>query len=444
MRKLKDSGIEWLSEIPENWEVKRLKQILAERNEKNTPIKSKNILSLSIEKGVFPYAEKTGGGNKAKENFEDYKLAYKDDIVLNSMNVIVGAVGLSKYYGCVSPVYYTLYSRNDNYNISYYSNIFASSAFQKSLWGLGNGIVVKESDNGKINTIRMRIPMDKLNNVFMPIPPREEQEKIAKFIDKKVTEIDNIIEKTKETIEDYKKYKQSKINQLVIEGIKKHKNKMINVEWIKEIPEEWKEYKTKDFFEFGKGLPITKADLVEDGKEVISYGQIHSKINNGTRINKELYRFVSEKYLETNRQSIANYNNFIFADTSEDLNGCGNCVFINEDIDIFAGYHTIILRPKIKDDMKYLSYLFLTDCWRNQIRARVSGIKLFSITQRILKETSIILPMKEERDLIVKKLDKLCTEIDKLIYNKEKIIKELEEYKKSLIYEYVTGKKEVI
>lgn len=444
MRKLKNSGIEWLSKIPENWEVKRLKQILAERNEKNNPIKSKNILSLSIERGVFPYSEKTGGGNKAKENIEDYKLAYKDDIVLNSMNVIVGAVGLSRYYGCVSPVYYTLYSRNDNYNINYYSNIFASSAFQKSLWGLGNGIVVKESDNGKINTIRMRIPMDKLNNVLMPIPPREEQEKIAKFLDKKVTEIDNIIDKTKETIEDYKKYKQSKINQLVTEGIKKHKNKKINTGWIKEIPEEWKEYKTKDFFEFGKGLPITKADLVEEGKEVISYGQIHSKTNNGTTINKELYRFVSEKYLETNRQSIANYNNFIFADTSEDLSGCGNCVFINEDINIFAGYHTIILRPKIKEDMKYLSYLFLTDCWRNQIRARVSGIKLFSITQRILKETFIILPMKEERDLIVKNLDKLCTEIDKLIYNKEKIIEELENYKDSLIYEYVTGKKEVI
>ena len=161
MREMKESGIDWLTTIPKNWEIKRLKQILAERNEKNNPIKSTNLLSLSIERGVFPYSKKTGGGNKAKENFEDYKLTHENDIVLNSMNVVVGAVGLSKYYGCVSPVYYTLYSRNENYNINYYNNIFQSEAFQKSLWGLGNGIVVKESDIGKLNTIRMRIPMAK-------------------------------------------------------------------------------------------------------------------------------------------------------------------------------------------------------------------------------------------------------------------------------------------
>ena len=193
MREMKESGIEWIGKIPNNWSCKRLKQILVERNEKNNPIKSENLLSLSIERGVFPYSEKTGGGNKAKENFEDYKLAYENDIVLNSMNVVVGAVGLSKYFGCISPAYYALYCRNNNYNINYYSNLFQSSAFQKSLWGLGNGILVKESDNGKLNTIRMKIPMDKLNNVILPIPPKDEQEKIAKLLDNKISEIENVI-----------------------------------------------------------------------------------------------------------------------------------------------------------------------------------------------------------------------------------------------------------
>ena len=108
MREMKESGIEWIGKIPNNWSCKRLKQILVERNEKNNPIKSENLLSLSIERGVFPYSEKTGGGNKAKENFEDYKLAYENDIVLNSMNVVVGAVGLSKYFGCISPAYLSL------------------------------------------------------------------------------------------------------------------------------------------------------------------------------------------------------------------------------------------------------------------------------------------------------------------------------------------------
>ena len=132
MRKMKDSGIEWIGNIPEDWTIKRLKHVLEERKEKNDPIKSKDILSLSIDRGVFPYSEKTGGGNKAKEKFEDYKLAYPNDIVLNSMNVVVGSVGKSNYFGCVSPVYYTLFVRNNNYNIDYYNYIFQSNAFKKA------------------------------------------------------------------------------------------------------------------------------------------------------------------------------------------------------------------------------------------------------------------------------------------------------------------------
>ena len=166
-RQMKDSGVEWLGMIPINWNVKPMKQILVERKEKNDPIRTNEILSLSIERGVFPYSEKVGGGNKAKEDLTAYKLAYPNDIVLNSMNVIVGAVGLSKYFGCVSPVYYTLYPRTNDYDIRYYSNIFQSSAFQKSLMGYGNGIMMKESDNGKLNTIRMRIPMEKIGRAHV-------------------------------------------------------------------------------------------------------------------------------------------------------------------------------------------------------------------------------------------------------------------------------------
>lgn len=445
MREMKESGIDWLTTIPKNWGIKRLKQILAERNEKNNPIKSTNLLSLSIGRGVFPYSEKTGGGNKAKENFEDYKLTHENDIVLNSMNVVVGAVGLSKYYGCVSPVYYTLYSRNENYNINYYNNIFQSEAFQKSLWGLGNGIVVKESDNGKLNTIRMRIPMEKLNNVLMPIPPKEEQEKIANFLDKKILEIDNVIEKTKETIEDYKKYKQSIITEIVTKGLDNNNEmKVSGIDWIKEIPENWEIKPLKNIVEFGKGLPITKADLVLEGNPVISYGQIHSRNNKCVCIDNDLIRYVQDSFLDK-KYSVnkAQINDFIFADTSEDLEGVGNCVYVDRE-DIFAGYHTIKLHPISNKNYQYLAYLFMTDCWRSQLRSRVSGIKLFSITQKILKETTVIIPTDIEMINIVKKLNEKCNNIENIIESKQKIIDELEQYKKSLIYEYVTGKKEVI
>ena len=105
-RKMKDSGVEWIGEIPEEWKIRRLKALLIERNQKNDDLKTKFILSLGVNYGVVPYSEKEGGGNKAKENLQDYKVAYPGDIVMNSMNIISGSVGISHYMGCVSPVYY--------------------------------------------------------------------------------------------------------------------------------------------------------------------------------------------------------------------------------------------------------------------------------------------------------------------------------------------------
>ena len=108
-KEYKESDIYWLGKIPKDWNVESLKNILIERNEKNYPIKSKERLSLSIEKGVTLYADKTTNLDRFKDDFTQYKLAHKGDLVLNSMNMIVGAVGVSNYFGCVSPVYYTYY-----------------------------------------------------------------------------------------------------------------------------------------------------------------------------------------------------------------------------------------------------------------------------------------------------------------------------------------------
>ena len=198
----KSSGVKWLGEVPEHWEIKSLKSILLERIEKNDPIKTTNILSLMINRGVVPYSERGGGGNKAKEDISSYKLAYKNDIVLNSMNVVVGAVGLSKYFGAVSPVYYMLYPRKKEDKVEYFSNIFKSQTFQRSLLGLGNGILMKESESSnKLNTIRMRIPMDKLNIQVLPYPSEFEQEKIVSFLDHSTLKLDTLIAKQEKLIE---------------------------------------------------------------------------------------------------------------------------------------------------------------------------------------------------------------------------------------------------
>ena len=160
-RKMKDSGIEWIGEIPEGWEIKRLGAILQERNEVNNPIQTTSILSLTNNRGVIPYSEKGNQGNKAKDDLTGYKIAHIGDIVLNSMNVIIGSVGLSNYYGAVSPVYYMLFPRNNiETNIQYYNYLFQTTAFQQSLRGYGNGIL----------EIRMRIQMQKLKTVLLPVP----------------------------------------------------------------------------------------------------------------------------------------------------------------------------------------------------------------------------------------------------------------------------------
>lgn len=439
MREMKESGIEWIGRIPINWNCKRLKQILVERNEKNSPIKSDNLLSLSIERGIFPYSEKTGGGNKAKENFENYKLAYENDIVLNSMNVVVGAVGLSKYFGCISPAYYALYCRNNDYNINYYNNLFQATAFQKSLWGLGNGILVKESDNGKLNTIRMKIPMDKLNNVVLPIPPKDEQEKISTYLDKKISEIDNVIEKTKETIEDYKKYKQSIITKIITKGINAdYEKKSTNIEYIKEINKEYNvidfKYLLKENMQYGanesgepfdENLPryIRITDIDENGK---------LRTDNKLSLSEE----VAEKYILKN-------GDILFARSGATV---GKSFIYDEKVgrSAFAGY---LIKATVNNNIlpKFVYYYTLSsiyEIWKN-------GIFIQATIQNIGAEKYMNMPIIyikniKEQEKIILYLDKKCEEIDKLVKNKQKIIEELEQYKKSLIYEYVTGKKEVV
>lgn len=197
--------------------------------------------------------------------------------------------------------------------------------------------------------------------------------------------------------------------------------------WLKAIPSSWNVKRLKSLFSFGKGLPITKADLVSEGIPVISYGQVHAKYNSGIGLSEQLYRYVPEKNIKTNQQSMVHQFDFIVADTSEDKTGCGNCVYVDAELPLFAGYHSIILRSREHQDNKYLAYLFLTDAWRSQIRSRVDGVKLFSISKTILNNVNVIIPPRSEQDQIVRYLDWQVARINKLIHGYQKQIKLLEE-----------------
>ena len=210
------------------------------------------------------------------------------------------------------------------------------------------------------------------------------------------------------------------------------------IEWIPQIPTDWQVKRLKELFSFGKGLPITKADLVDSGVAVISYGQIHAKSNTGTHLAKSLLRYVPKTFLETNPSAILRKGDIILADTSEDLDGLGNAILMDIDDTVFAGYHTIILHPSNADFSKYLSYLFQTDNWRSQLRANASGIKVFSVTQKMLRSCNIILPPKSIRDAITAYLDTQCAKIDEIIAQAKASIEDYIQWKVSVVDECIS------
>ena len=386
--------------------------------------------------------KKGAGGNKPKNDMTKYNVARENDLLVNCMNVVSGSAGESRSFGAISPVYYALYPRNDD-NVWYYHNIFRLSMFQKSLIGLGKGILMHESENGTLTSVRMRISMDYLGGVLLHVPPRDEQDKIVRYLNWQVSKINKLIVTKKKRISLLLEQRQIVIDETVLKTCIKDEDENSKAPYGLIIPENWSVLKFNGFFKFFKGLGITKADLVDEGVSVISYGQVHSKLNTGTEINDSLIRFVDEKYLSTSQNALTKQGDFIFADTSEDFEGVGNCVFVNRDYTIFAGYHTLVARPKDGKMHRYLAYLFMSSFWRYQLRKSVNGVKVYSITQKILKNTLVILPPEDEQNSIVSHLDEKCLLISKTIDKIKSEILLLEELKKSIISNVVTGQIDV-
>lgn len=215
--------------------------------------------------------------------------------------------------------------------------------------------------------------------------------------------------------------------------------KPTGIPWLPEVPEGWEMRPFKSIYGFGKGLPITKENLVAEGVPVVSYGQIHSKDNDGTTLSDSLLRFVDKSYIETNPQCLLQTGDMAIADTSEDLEGCGNAVVMDRSERVFAGYHTIIGRIKESTNAAFLAYEFCCNAWRSQIRLAVHGVKLYSITKQILSGTRFVLPPLSIQRAIVAFLDEKCGKVNRLVAAKEKEVALLKELKQAMIAEAVTG-----
>lgn len=431
---MKYSGIAWIGEIPDHWNVERLQWYLTEIKESNDPIQTEQILSLTNKRGVIPYEEKGAQGNNAKENVTDYKLAYPRTLVLNSMNVLIGSVGICDYFGCVSPVYY-VFKPNEKANLEFINFIFQTEQFQKELRRYANGIL----------EIRLRLSSAEILKRIVCFPSAETQARIVAHLNKKLAQIDALIANQEKQIEKLKQYKQALITEVVTKGLDPTvPMKDSGVEWIGKIPGTWETKPLKHLFSFGKGLPITKADLVENGVKVVSYGQIHAKYNLSAHLDEKLFRFVPNSICEANPFSLVNKGDFIFADTSEDVEGSGDFVYIDQIDRIYAGYHTITLFSKTNYNNQFLAYLFMSEMWKKQIWSKVCGVKVFSLSRSILSRTSVLLPPIEEQARICSFLDEKNRLFEREIAIKQSKIEKLNQYKKSLVYEYVTGKKEVV
>ena len=426
MRKMKDSGIEWIGEIPEGWEIKRLGAILQERNEVNNPIQTTSILSLTNNRGVIPYSEKGNQGNKAKDDLTGYKIAHIGDIVLNSMNVIIGSVGLSNYYGAVSPVYYMLFPRNNiETNIQYYNYLFQTTAFQQSLRGYGNGIL----------EIRMRIQMQKLKTVLLPVPTFLEQSNITVYLDASLSKLNILLSKTRSSIEEYKKLKQAVITHAVTKGVRGEREmKDSGVAWIGEIPKEWVCEKIKYATSISRGLfnhrprnderyyngkyPfIQTGDVANATKYIVSYSQTLNEL--GKSVSKEFPKGTLTMTIAANVGDVAILN-----------------------FDAYFPDSVVGFVPNKNIRTLYLFYVF--SAMKDEfIHTAIKSTQLNLNIDRV-KETFIPVTLNvNEQCEIENYLESKCAEIDGLIAKKEQLVKELESYKKSLIYEVVTGKREV-
>jgi type I restriction enzyme S subunit len=423
----KDSGVEWIEDVPAHWEVKRFKHIFKEK--KIIHNVELNCGSISFGKVVFKDDEKVPVSTK-----KSYQVLNKGEFLINPLNLNYDLkslrIGLSDKDVVVSSGYIIVQNVAELSKVYYkwLLHVF-DIAFMKTL---GSGV-------------RQTLSFAHITNSELVFPPLPEQTKIAQFLDDKTTKIEDAIEIKEQQIQLLKERKQILIHKAVTQGLNpKVKLKDSGVEWIGEIPEGWEVKRFRYVFNLGKGLTITKENLRDEGVYCVNYGEIHSKF--GFELDTKIHKlkYVDKVYLESDPKALIKNGDFVFADTSEDIEGSGNFTYLKSEDEIFAGYHTVVAKPKFEIESRFFAYIFESESFRNQIRTKVKGVKVYSITQSILKQPIVWFPSKKEQKEIIDYLDSGTKKIETAISLKQQEIEKLKEYKSSLINSVVTGKVRVV
>ena len=408
MREMKDSGIEWIGEIPADWSMKRVKHIFTRKNEKAM---QQNPTILSLARDGVKVRDISNNEGQIAESYYNYNPVEEGDLLLNPMDLYSGAnCSISKVQGVISPAYINL-KANAGVNPAFYDYYFKVQYWLMAFFSYGKGV---SYDN------RWTLSAETLMNYPVVALSYGEQCKRADYLDRKCSQIDAIIARQQEVIEKLKAYKLSKINEIVVEveGITAHLGYVANMKNglnFNVVPDG----KTLKFL----GVGDFKDHYVLDSEEMFSDILVNDEIT-------------SEYMLQS--------GDIIFVRSNGSRELVGRAVMV-ENVTFPLSYSGFCIRFRnLRTDIlnsKYLLYFFRSPYFRKQLEKYSQGSNITNINQVLLSQISIIIPPFEVQLEAIRKVEKLLAAIDKLITGKQEIVSALERYKKSLIYEVVTGKK---
>ena len=413
----------WEASIPSHWDYVPLRHIFIERKEINVTSSCTDILSLTNTHGVIPYSQKGNMGNKQKDDLSSYHIAHVGDLVVNSMNVIIGSSGVSKYHGCVSPVYYTLTIRNDD-NVDYYGYFFKIPPFFQSLKPLGNGIL----------EIRLRIPMNKLNTVMLPVPPREEQDQIVRYLDWKVSCINKLIHGYQRQIKLLEERYTSMVTEAVVHGIDEDVHLVdVNIQGFDRIPDTWKVVQNKRIFR-------ERSDVSKTGNETL--------LSVSKRFGVKPYNKLEEREkLATIKpaDSLVGYKKVAVGNLAMNIMRARNGSYGISDYEGIVSPAYCVYELVMPADSRYIHYLLKTPQVISLFEAYSYGIcehrrRLYA--PDFLRLYLPIPPVEEQKEIA----DYIAVEEKRkhnLIKQLEKQISLLKEYRTRLISDVVTGQMDV-
>lgn len=431
MRKMKDSGVAWLESIPETWNLLQLGSLFLEHKHKNVGMQSSNLLSLSYGKIIQKNINATDG--LLPESFEGYNVIDAGDIVLRLTDLQNDQrslrVGLCGESGIITSAYTTLRRRNDALNSKYFYYLLHSYDIRKGFYGMGAGV-------------RQGLNYAGVRKIMLTVPPESEQTAIAECLDRKTAQVDALISNVQAQIEKLKAYKQSLITEVVTKGLDPNVPMMDSgVEWIGEIPVSWGIAKLQYCAKIRSGITLGKK--YPDDAELIKRPYLRvANVQNGGVVLDDL------KTIEVSTEEDAQYRlsaGEVLMTEGGDRDKLGRgCVWLGQVEPCLHQNHIFALRTNKLLNPYFLSYVTASKIGR--VYFDITAIKTTNLactnSSKVLA-FKLPLPSAGEQQQMVDYLDRQVDKIDKLISAKQSKIEKLEQYKRSLIYEYVTGKKEV-